>query len=315
MIGRLLAAACGPQFWLTGYVFLALGLLLPGDWSWLQPVVPVLLGGILFFSFLRLPLVEVIQAIAQRQRWVATGWMTLLKLVLIPLAVWVLMRGVAPAWANGMLLVACMPAGLSSIALTDLLRGDRAQALMLVVITSVLAPLTIPGLLTLLTGAQTDPSLVAGRALYILALLAIPFAAAQLVRRALPALVARHTTQWGRAAIACSMTLVGVSVLAVRQAWAGTTFVALLWPLLLTILVSLVALGASWLVLQRSTRGQAVAFACAAIYLNNGLAVAFAVRFYPGVAEMVLPAILIQVPMLAMIAWLRTTNDHSQARA
>jgi BASS family bile acid:Na+ symporter len=304
VIGRILASALGPRFWVTGYVFLILGLVLPGEWSGLKPTVPLLLGGILFFSFLRLPFAEVVGVVGDRRRWAAACWLAVLKLLAIPGAVWLLMRGISPEWAAGMLLVACMPAGLTSIALTDLQRGDRAQALLLVVLTSFLAPVSVPMLLTLLTGASPDPGAVAGRALYILALLVVPFVAAQAMRALFPGPVARHQAQWSRGSIACAMLLVGASVLAVRGAWAGTPALSLLWPLLLTIIASLVAVAAIWLVARRSSRAETVAFACGAIYVNNGLAVAFAVQFYPGDAHMVLPAILIQVPMLALIALL-----------
>jgi len=299
-----LISLLGRRFWLLGYAFLAVGFLLPGEWSMLKPLVPVLLGGILFFSFMRLPFTEIHQALTQRRRWVVASWLAGLKLLAIPVLVWMALQYVAPAWAAGLLLVACMPAGLSSIALTDLQRGDRALALLLVVLTSLLAPLTVPGLMTVLAHADPDWRLVAERAIYICALLLIPFTAAQACRATLPRVVARYHAQWGMSAIACSMVLVAVSILAVRGSWAGATVGMLATALGLTIGASLLTVAVMTLVAPRLARAEVVAFGCGAIYVNNGLAVAFATRFYPGDPYMVLPAIMIQIPMLGLTALL-----------
>lgn len=299
-----LISLLGRRFWLLGYGFFAFGFLLPGDWSMLKPLVPVLLGGILFFSFLRLPLTEIRQALAQRRRWIVAGWLAGLKLLAIPVLVWMALQYVAPFWAAGVLLVACMPAGLSSIALTDLQRGDRPLALMLVVLTSLLAPLTVPGLMSGLAHADADWDLVAERAIYICALLVIPFIAAHLCRAAFPRAVVRHHAQWGMSAIACSMVLVGVSILAVRGSWTGASVGMLATALGLTVAASLLTLAVMALIAPRLARAEVVAFGCGAIYVNNGLAVAFATRFYPGEAAMVLPAIMIQIPMLGLTALL-----------
>lgn len=300
-----LKSLVGPYFWIPSYLALGLGFVLPGeDWSVLSPLVPVLLGGILFFSCLRIPFASVRGAVCDRSRWGRVAWLGALKLLAIPLAAWGLTRLVAPEWAAGVLLVVAMPAGLSSIALTDLQRGSAVLALLLVVATSLLSPLTVPGLLAVFAGGAPDALAVAGRALYILALLAVPFALAQGVRAAVPALVARHHHRWGRGAITCSVLLVLTAVLVARPAWRGFAPADFLLPLGLVVGATLVTWGAALLAARRLPQDESVAFACAALYMNNGLAVAFAARFFPGQAHMLLPAVAMQVPMIGAVALL-----------
>lgn len=295
----------GRHFWLPSYVAMGLGFTLPGDdWSQLTPGVPLLLGGILFFSCLRIPLAAVRDAVCDRSRWGRVAWLSALKLLAIPLAAWALVRLVAPEWAAGVLLVVAMPAGLSSIALTDLQRGSAVLALLLVVATSLLCPLTVPGMLAVFAGGAPDLVAVAGRALYILMLLATPFAAAQLVRRLAPALVARHHHRWGRGAITCSVLLVMTAVLVARPAWRDFAPADFWLPLGLVVGATLMTLGAALLAARRLAHDESVAFACAALYMNNGLAVAFATRFFPGQAHMLLPAVAMQVPMIGAVALL-----------
>ncbi len=47
-----MASLLGRRFWITAYALLALGFWLPGDYRATSPLIPVLLGGILYFSCL-----------------------------------------------------------------------------------------------------------------------------------------------------------------------------------------------------------------------------------------------------------------------
>jgi BASS family bile acid:Na+ symporter len=298
----MLASLLGSRFWIPAYIALAIGLYAPGEFSWLKPAVPVALGSILLFTCLRIPLAEVAAGLRDRNMLARTGWMTALRLMVLPAIAWAATWLVAPAWAPGVALVTMMPAGLSSVALADLHRGDRVLALFLILLTSLLAPLTIPGGMVLVhPGTTPGAAQLAGQAVYILALLAIPFTAAQLVRRFAPGLVAQGMGWWGRCSICSLIAMILVSCLANRSAWADWSPARMLVPLLLVCFVSALALGTA-LLLRRWTPGPAVtSFACAAFYMNNGLAIAYATRFHPGEAQIILPCVIMQVPMLAAV--------------
>lgn len=300
-----LVSLCGRHFWIPGYLALALGLVLPGDdWSWLTPGVPLLLGGILFFACLRLPWHAVVEAVGDGARWRRVGWLTILKMLILPLAAWALVQLLAPAWSAGILLVALMPAGLSSVAMAGLMGGNALTALLLVVATSLLCLITVPGLLALLAGSAPSASAMAGRAAYILILLVVPFVAAQVVRRIRPATIDRHAESWGMASIACALLLILVSVLTARASWRGYGWIDLLAPVALGSIAIAINATASLFLARVLAHGEAAAFACGALWLNNGLAVAFATRFFPGEGRMLLPAVAIQVPIIAALAGL-----------
>ena len=205
-----------------------------------------------------------------------------------------------------------MPAGLSSVALADLHRGDRVLALFLIITTSLLAPLTVPaGMALVHPGPSPDAARLAGQAAYILLMLAIPFSAAQLVRMMLPRMVTAGMAWWGRGSICCLVLMILVSCLANRGAWAGWSPATMLVPLGLACLASLIALGCA-LFLRRWLAGPAVtSFACAALYMNNGLSIAYATAFHPGDAHVLLPCVLMQVPMVAaVVLWGRWAATH-----
>src|SRR3954467_7537560 len=95
---------------------LALGFLLPGDWQWLRPTIPWFLGGILYFSCLKIALRETAVAISDRSSWLRLGWLSAVKLLVIPLIAYAVTWLIAPAWAPGILLLAMMPAGFACLA-------------------------------------------------------------------------------------------------------------------------------------------------------------------------------------------------------
>ena len=299
--GQFAADLLGRRFWISAYAALLIGILIPGahpEWSF---GVPTFLGGILFFTGLRLPWTDLIAAAASLARWRLVGRLCVIQMLVLPLLVWAMVRAIAPDLANGVLLVALMPAGMTSIAYSDLFRGDRALSLLLLVGSSLSAPFTVPLVLQTLHPSQTSMNLVslAGQAGYILIQLGLPLAAAQAVRAAWPESVERHSTAWGRLAVACSCILGGVAVVTTKGAWLHLGWSGLLEPLLVTCLASAVFVAAGLLSARWLKRQESVAFACAIVFMNNGLGVAFAVRFFPEEPAMLLPSVLMMAPMIA----------------
>ena len=298
-----LLSLLGPRFWIPAYITFLLGFVVPGEWAAGRFLVPLFLGGILYFTGLKLPLHDILAAVGDRLRWRQVGWMTTVKLLALPLIAWGVTMLIAPRWASGVLLVCAMPAGLSSIAFTDILKGNHVLALLLVLATSILCPLTVPGLLLALDGrGGMDPVAVAGRALYILTLLAVPLTLAQLTRKAFHGFVTRHHGRWGMGAVVCSCLLGFVSVLVNRDLWAGWDAHALLGPFALVCLLSAGILAFGMWSKRLVGAYDATAFACGIAYMNNGLSIAFAVKFFHDDPTMVLPSVLMQIPMIGSVA-------------
>lgn len=304
------ASLLGRHFWITAYAMLAAGLWLPGDYGGLRPVVPVFLGGILYFTCLKISLAE-IRAAMRWQVLARVAALAPVRLVALPIACWATIAGLSPAWAAGVLLVAASPSGFSSVAFTDLYGGSRMFALLLVLVTSLLCPLTIPLLLDAFGPGGIDTAALAGRMGFLLVVLVTPFAAAQLTRALLPAFVERHHGRWGYGAILSGCLMIFVSVAANRHAWEGWPLASFAVPFGLACLVCAVGFVVGIASRAVVARGECIAFTCGEIWLNNGLAVAFAGQFFPGDAHLILPAVLMQVPIVATMAlygwWTRAT--------
>lgn len=304
MVRRLVAILLGRHFWILALAMMAGGLWLPGDWRGLRPLIPVLLGGILFFTALKLRAGLVLDELRGGARLGRLGALAMVKLVALPLAAWATTRVLAPDWALGVLLVTAMPAGLSATAVTDLYGGNVALALVLTFLTSALCPLSVPLLVELVDPRAhgIDARVLGERALWIVALLAIPFALAQAVRRLAPALVERHRARWNAGALLSSCLLIFVSIAGNRAAWAGTPPAALLLPLALDALAMAIGIASGLIALRRLPTADGAAFAFSCVWMNNGLAVAFADRFFTGQATVILAAVLMQLPIVVGVA-------------
>lgn len=310
-----LASLLGSRFWITAYVMLALGFTVPGDWQWLKPTIPIFLGGILFFSCLRIPLVDTVSAAASPVMWWRLGWTSGVKLLMIPLIVYAVTWLIAPTWANGLLLLTMMPAGFACLAFADLLGGNRVTTLLLLLATSALVPLTGPVLLALFAGTAVSWSAVGHEAGYIALLLVTPFALAQLSRTLFPTVIARHYHRWNAGSIASACILVFVGAAVNRHSWEHLPLTSILIALGLTIVGTLVSAGCAVLCGRFLPRGDAIAFTCVAIYMNNGLAMAFATQFYPGNPYMLLPAIVVQIPIMIGVPVMNWFMERAHRKA
>ncbi len=305
----MLASLFGRRFWITAYVLLVAGFVLPGDYAWLRPSIPILLGGILFFSCIKVAPRDIADAMTQRGVWWRLGWLSTIKLVLLPFGAWGLTWLVAPQWAPGILLMSLMPAGFSSMAFADLYHGNRLTALMLMLLGSLAVPFSVPLFLALCTGSSMTLSDSLHEASYVGLLLFCPFISAQLMRAALPRVIERYYDHWGHCSIACVCVLIFVAVVVNRPSWSHIPMADLWLPLSLTTGAIMLFVSVGWLQGRLLERREGVAFICTAIYMNNGLAVAFASKFYPNDPYMVLPSIIVQFPMMACIViagWLFT---------
>ena len=294
----------GRRFWIPAYTMLAAGLMTPSQGEVWRTLVPIFLGGILLFTFLKVDgsaLADELRRPAAARRIAS---LAAAKLLLLPLVTWLLASAVAPEWAIGLTLVAAMPAGLTSPAIAAVFGGNLPLALWIVVVTSALCPGSVPVLLALLGDgdAPVPAAEMADQAGYIALLLGVPWLLSRLVARAAPRAVAAGQALFGPLAIASLCLMIFCAASLSRPTWvqqgAGTLAAGLLW----TTGVALVAFVCARIASLALNARDAAAFSCNTIYLNHGLAVAFTARYYPDDATMVLPAILVGVPIVAVVS-------------
>jgi BASS family bile acid:Na+ symporter len=168
---------------LESYVFvlllsLALGLFFPESALKLEPFGTLFLGIIFFLSALKIDLKEFIKYLKDQKMVAAVNFVMLIGL---PVVVYYATLLIYPDLAIAFLLLAAMPAGMTSPLLAEICGGKQSLALVLTISTSLLAPFTVPLMIKLLAGATVQVDTLA-MFLSLVKVIFIPFILANLVK-------------------------------------------------------------------------------------------------------------------------------------
>ena len=211
-----------------------------------------------------------------------TAQMVLLPILAFAMVMaWGAVWGMDPSLAVGFLIIAACPGGVTSNLLTHLARGDTALSISITAVTSVLASITIPLIVTLakdwFLGAEAPPLPLLGTIAGIFAIVTLPVLVGMAVKGARPAFAARMEPF-------CRQAATGLFVMIVVAA------VAVEWPLLIAhfgeigppvLLLNLACMAMGWSLARaaRLRRDQAVAITLETGLQNGTLAVLIAATF------------------------------------
>jgi bile acid:Na+ symporter, BASS family len=165
---------------------MAAGICCPGVFAFLQPY-PLLCLMILFFmSFLSIRLEAVREAL--RQAGLSIVSIVILKMFILPVALYFLFLQVMPDYAVAALLLTGVSTGVVAPFMSNLVGGNSARVLVVTVITSILVPFSLPAIVGLSLAKSVHLSF--WNMLQVLALaIFVPIAAVQVLRRFAPALL------------------------------------------------------------------------------------------------------------------------------
>ena len=181
--GRRLEEMAFPVATLLGTLF---GLALPGFWSWTRQYVVWLLVPLMVFSLVKVSHAELRDGLRRPDLFVA-GLVSLY--LVVPLTMWGagLAAGLDPELLFGVVLASLAPTIVLAPFFTGMIGGNRVLAAMLSVVSTLLSPLLMPGILLLLVG-RTVAVPAATIALNAGALVCLPVLIALVLRKAAPSL-------------------------------------------------------------------------------------------------------------------------------
>lgn len=161
----------------------AAGILFPRLGELFQPFILFFLMAILFLSFLTIRAEDIRRLFRDQSR--AVLWLSFLKLIALPVGVYFLFRYFLPAYAPAALLLAGVSTGVIAPFISTLVSANAALVLVIVVITSIFLPFTLPVLAKIFLGqtmAISLPFMIRMLALVIF----VPIAAVWAVQRFIP---------------------------------------------------------------------------------------------------------------------------------
>jgi bile acid:Na+ symporter, BASS family len=286
---------------------IAAGIGLPEYTTVFSPYPFVLLMVVLFFSFLK---IEFVNAFHEMRKAVSILFvLCLLKLLVLPVALFFLTRAVLPEYALPVLLLSGISTGVVAPFISSLLNASTLLVLMMVVISSLLAPFSLPALVKLLVGQTLDLSFLAMvKTLAMLVLL--PALAATLLRYAAPSFPKKvERIQYPLSVVIFACINLGVFSKYssyFRQRLEKVAEVVLI-AFALSLVYHIVGLLVTW-----GRRGEdRLAGAVSLAYMNNVLIVVFSSQFFGPLSPTL--AAVYMLPFFVMIVPARMVGDRFRA--
>ncbi len=277
------------KFWLPLIIALILGLLIPAFGKSLNFLIIPFLMIILFLTYLKTDLLEILSHIKKPFFLIYILFMFLLA---IPAVVFNFFQLVNPELAIGFLLLCSMPAAVSSPVLTNIIKGNTSLAIVVSLISHLAAPFTITLLFFLFTRKILPIDLLSlSKTLILLAL--VPLFSAQIIRKTNPKIINATKSYYSF----ISVLIVGFLIYTGTANQAKeilrspiSTFLDTIWLYILFIFLHLVGyLTAFW-----RNKGDKIALSVARTYMNNMLALGLAIAFFP--PKIALIIVLSEIP-------------------
>lgn len=283
---------------------LVAGLIAPGIFDVFHPWNTLLLQIIFFLSALRVNLKDLKEYSADwKMHLLTAGFM----LIALPLAVYVPLAPLAPDWALAFLIALSGPTGMTIALIADFFGGKTSLALIIVLITSLLAPFTIPIVMQITVG-QNVPIDALGMLRSLAEAIILPFAVASLFQRFASKIVVKGDAVWRTASVLVFGVLIAsiVSKTTVGPtAELGTGGIALFldWRivgiLILTFLWLAFLIWVSYRMVFWRTVGERITIALCMVYMNFTLALYIADRFFP--TQRVVPKLVVILLILNLM--------------
>lgn len=291
------------------YGSLCAGIVFPEASTVMSSSLKYLLMGLLFISFLKISLVDVIKALKNNWKGMIGG--TVLRLIIAPALAYMTVNAIYPPLALPALLLGGVATGVSAPFFTSVCRGNISYTLVMAMVTSLLLPFTLPTMVRILSNSTIDYSLTS-MALFLAAVIFIPLIAAFVLKHTAPGVIA----PFNRNSYALSLIVIaGINFAALGRyvpylkAHPGQIFYAVLCAVVLAPVMG----GLGWFSARNCDFADRIAASGSQVWVNNMLIVALAVQIDLPLAATL--GIMYLIPFyVAAVVFAKVADKQSSAR-
>lgn len=295
------------NFWIFMISGILMGLIWPAGGAALIPFLEPLLMMMLFLVFLKIDLIQVLHNIKNIKLML---YLIGMSLFIIPAMVYLIARFIDEKLAIGLLLLTAMPAGTASPALTDLLKGNSAMAMSLAILTSLVAPFSVPALFTLFN--FTNISIDGFGMFKTLALLVfVPMICSEIFKKVNRNFI--ESCQYSFSAI--NVVLIFFIVYAAIGYQADvilSNFSQLLMQLFWLYIVFIILHLIGYFMVFQMEKGDKIAVSVTNTYMNNSIAIILAAAFFD--PSVLILAILSELPWNTLLPGFQYVLRYKQGR-
>lgn len=252
---------------------------------------------VLFISSLKIDIKGLFQKIKNLKLII---YLSALILIVIPLLIYPLFKiFIEPEYSLSILILLIMPAGMAVPAYAFLFKGDKELALIVSILTSFLCPLTIPLLILILTGNQTNINFI--QMFITLGLIVlIPFILSRIFRIFTEKII-KNTEKYYSALSVLIISFIMMGAIA-RADFIQNISNSIISSFLLLFVLAILLHVIGYYIVYKKNRQIRITSSLAIAYMNSTLAIIFAAEFFD--PKTLLLIILYQIPTnLALIAF------------
>ena len=249
----------------------------------------------LFFSFLKIEFVKIFQDV--RRTASVLFVLCLVKLIVLPAGLYFLASAIWPKYAVPVLLLSGVSTGVVAPFMGGLLGASALLVLMMVVVTSLLIPLTLPVLVKILAGKTAEISFWA-MIEFLAMVIFIPATVKLLLRKVAPS----FTKKLEKVQFLISMAIFGLVNLGVFPKYSsffrerpGEIAGAILVAFILSAIYYVTGFWVTWGLPREDRMAGAASFA----YMNSVLIIVFSAQFFDPLSPML--AVVYMFPFFVMI--------------
>jgi predicted Na+-dependent transporter len=282
-------------FWAFLLAGICIGLWLPLPFAVPKYFPKVLLGMMLFFVFLKIDALEIIEKIKNFKLMI---FIATIYMIIIPLLFFFLIKFFDARLALGILLLTSMPAGVSSPALTDILKGNVTLAMSIAIVTQLVAPFTVPFVFWLIDvkGLEINKLLILKD---ISILVFVPLLLAQVIKKYFPVAINKSQHLFTSANVFLLFAFVYIAISSQKDIILGNPL-NLVWKTAVLYLVFIILHFIGYLIGYKENKEDKIALSVTSAYMNNGLAIVLASAYFG--ADILVLMVLSELPWNTLLA-------------
>jgi BASS family bile acid:Na+ symporter len=291
------------HFWIVLLAGIVLALWKPVPFEVPAFVPKIILWMMLFVVFLKIDALEILENIRNYRLML---YVTFVYMVAIPLVFYFLIKIFDPGMAIGILLLTAMPAGVSTPALADIVKGNIPLSMSLAIISQLAAPFTVPLLFWLVAGSAVPVNkmlLLKDIAILVFS----PMIIAQIIKRYFSPTIQKIRHLFTSANVFLLFVFVYITLSTQRDLILDDPF-DLIWETGLLYLVFIILHVIGYFIAFKEKKENRISIAIGAAYTNNGLAIVLAVSYFR--PEILVLMVLSEIPWSTLPALFRKLITH-----
>jgi BASS family bile acid:Na+ symporter len=254
----------------------------------------ILLGMMLFLVFLKIDSLKILENIRNFKLMI---YVSVVYMFIIPVFFYFSINIFNSELAIGILLLTAMPAGVSTPALTDIVKGNVPLSMSLTIVTQMISPFTVPLLFWLINlhGYSIDKLLMLKDMAIIVFL---PMILSQVIKKYFPLSIQKTQHLFTSFNVLLLFTFVYFAISSQRN-YILNNPTGMIWKIAVLYLVFILLHIIGYFICFRQNKENRIAVAIGAAYMNNGMAIVLATSYFK--PEVLVLMVLSELPWNSLL--------------